>query len=84
MAKKRGRSQTVRTAPAKKFSPLAGLVNFVAWLTGVLVALAVGFGMTSQVLTIPYVLPVVTVTAGWIVVILTVLGVVLKVLDKFS
>jgi hypothetical protein len=57
------------------------LVNFLVWLTGVLVSLAVGFGMTDRILAVRYIPDVVTVTAGWIVVILTVVGVILKIVD---
>ena len=58
------------------------LVNFVAWLTGVLVSLAVGFGMIDTVLTVRWIPVIATVVAGWIVVILTVLGVILALLNK--
>jgi len=58
------------------------LVNFVAWLTGVLVSLAVAFAMTAGTLTIPYIPDMVTVVAGWIVVVTTVLSVVLAIFNK--
>lgn len=45
------------------------LLGVVAWLTGILVSLAVGFGMIGQTLTIPFIPAIVTVVAGWIVVI---------------
>lgn len=50
-------------------------LHFVAWLTGVLVSLAVGFGMTGKVLTIPWLPEIVTVVAGWVVVVTTLLSV---------
>jgi hypothetical protein len=59
-----------------------GLLNFVAWLTGVLVSLAVGFAMTGGTLTVPWLPSVVTVVAGWIVVITTLVSVVLAVLKQ--
>jgi len=59
------------------------LWGFVTWLTGVLVSLAVGFGMVSGSLRIPLVPELVTATAGWIVVALSVLGVTLALIDKF-
>jgi hypothetical protein len=59
-----------------------GLVNLVAWLTGVLVSLAVGFAMTGGSLTVPWLPSVVTVVAGWIVVLTTLLSVVLAVLKQ--
>ena len=63
---------------------LATLVAIILWLTGIIVALAVGFGMTSGTLSIPWLPSALTVAAGWIVVILTVLGVVLAIIDKAS
>jgi hypothetical protein len=59
-----------------------GLLNFVAWLTGVLVSLAVGFAMTGGTLTVPWLPSVVTVVAGWIVVLTTLISVVLAVLKQ--
>jgi hypothetical protein len=60
------------------------VLNFVAWMTGVLVSLAVGFAMTGGTLTVPWLdslgAGVVTMVAGWIVVIATLVGVVLAVL----
>jgi len=69
---------------AKKSGPISMLVALVAWLTGVLVSLAVGFGMIGGTLTIPWILPTITVVAGWIVVILTLVSVVLAILDRIS
>ena len=60
---------------------LSILINIAIWLTGVLVSLAVGFGMVNGVLNIPYISPIVPV-AGWIVVILTLTSVVLAIIDK--
>jgi hypothetical protein len=59
-----------------------GLLSFVAWLTGVLVSLAVGFAMTGSTLTIPGLPSIITVVAGWIVVITTLVSVVLAVLKQ--
>ncbi len=67
---------------------LASLWSLVAWLTGILVSLAVGFGMVGGTLTIPYLSTVangvIVTTAGYIVVILALLGVVLKIIDKIG
>ncbi|MFH1365632.1 MAG: hypothetical protein ABIH28_03550, partial [archaeon] len=57
---------------------LSKLVTLIIWLTGVLVSLAVGFGMISGALTIPYIQTIVPI-AGWIVVILTIAGVILSI-----
>ncbi len=66
---------------AKKTS---SLLNMVAWLTGVIVSLAVGFGMVGGTLTLPSWLggSVVAMIAGWIVVITTLLGVVLALIKQ--
>jgi hypothetical protein len=61
---------------------MKGVLNFVAWLTGVLVSLAVGFAMTGGTLTVPWLPSIITVVAGWIVVVTTLLSVVLAVLKQ--
>ena len=58
------------------------VVGLVVWITGVLVSLAVGFGMISGTLTIPYIQVIVPI-AGWIVVVLTIIGVVLAIVNKY-
>lgn len=62
-------------APAK----IAGLI---AWIVGVLVSLSVGAGMADQVLTVPYIHPLVTVVAGWIVIVGTILSVIMALFGK--
>lgn len=58
------------------------LISLTVWLTGVLVSLAVGFGMVDGVLTVMWLPEIVTVVAGWIVVVLTILAVVLALIDN--
>lgn len=65
-----------------KAKPMSVLVNIAVWLTGVLVSLAVGFGMTDQTLTVKFLHPLITVWAGWVVIILTILSVVLAVIER--
>jgi len=62
---------------AKKGSKV---LNFIAWLTGVIVALAVGFGLTSGTLSVPYI-GIVNEIAGWVVVVTTVIGVILAIIQ---
>lgn len=73
---------------AKKNSSrsLHKLLSFIAWITGVIVALSVAFGMIEGTLSLPSILggATVAIIAGWIVVITTVLGVILAIVDKFS
>jgi hypothetical protein len=58
------------------------VVGIVAWLTGVIVSLAVGFGMAGGTLTLPYWLggSVVAMVAGWVVIVTTLLSIVLAIL----
>lgn len=65
-----------------KSKSLSKAIRVVGWITGVLVALAVGFGMADGTLKVPLVQPLVPL-AGWIVVILTLIGVVMALIDKF-
>lgn len=60
------------------------VLNFVAWLTGVIVSLAVGFAMIGGTLTVPYWLggDIVAMIAGYVVVITTLLSVILAVLKQ--
>ena len=62
--------------------PISNLLHLAAWLTGVLVSLAVGFGMVDGILTIWWVPAIVTVIAGWIVVVLAIVSVVLAIANK--
>ena len=52
------------------------VLNFIVWLTEVLVALAVGFGLIGGTLSVPYI-GVVNVIAGWVVIVTTLLGLIL-------
>lgn len=60
------------------------VLNFVAWLTGVIVSLAVGFAMIGGTLTLPWWLggDTLAIIAGWVVVITTILGAVLAILKQ--
>ncbi len=66
----------------RKGTPLGAVWGFIMWLVGVLVSLAVGFGMADGTLRIPFIPDVVAVTAGWIVILLAILGVLLKIIDR--
>ena len=65
-----------------KSKPVSNLVNIAAWITGILVSLAVGFGMVDSVLTVRFIPAVITVIAGWLVVILTVISIILAIANK--
>lgn len=61
---------------------LHDIVNLALWVTGILVSLAVGFGMIDGILGVRWVPEVITVAAGWVVVILTIVGVILAIIDN--
>ncbi len=63
--------------------PVNKALSIIAWITGVLVALAVGFGMADRILTIPYVQPIVPL-AGWIVIILTIIGAIMAIAEALK
>ncbi len=65
-----------------KSKPVASLFSIAAWITGVLVSLAVGFGMVDGVLSVRFIPTVVTVIAGWLVVILTIISIILAIANK--
>ena len=68
-------------------SGVRDMLNLVAWVAGVLVSLAVGFGMIDGTLSIPWggaTMLAVTGIAGWVVVILALVGVVLGITDKLG
>lgn len=74
---------------ARKGGTLGLLVSFVIWITGILVSLAVGFAMTTNGAlnqSIPWLSEIangaIVSAAGWIVVILTVLSVLLAIVEK--
>ena len=61
------------------------VLNFVVWLTGVLVSLSVGFAMIDGTLTLPFWLGVnlgVPMIVGWVVVITTLVSALLAVIEK--
>lgn len=59
------------------------VLNFIAWLTGIIVSLSVGFGMIGGTLSLPIWLggDIVAMIAGWIVVITTFIGIITAILD---
>ena len=70
---------------AKK-NTLQKILSFVAWLTGVIVSLSVGFAMTDKILALPLCLggATVAVVAGWIVIITTAVSVILAIVNAFN
>ena len=62
---------------------MAKFISFLMWLTGVIVALTIGFAMTNGTLSLPVWLGGATLAmiAGWIVIIAAVLGVILEIIE---
>jgi hypothetical protein len=58
------------------------LVGIIIWIVGVLVALAVGSGMIDKTLTIPKIPTIITIVAGWVVVVGAILSVILAIFSK--
>lgn len=58
------------------------LVGVLTWIVGVIVALAVGSGMIDSTLMIPGIPIVITVIAGWIVVVGAILSLILAIFNK--
>jgi hypothetical protein len=60
------------------------VLNFIAWLTGVLVSLSIGFAMIGGTLTLPSWLggSVLAMIVGWVVVVTTVIGAVMAILRQ--
>ncbi|MFA5993091.1 MAG: hypothetical protein WC796_05280 [Candidatus Pacearchaeota archaeon] len=66
-----------------KSEVLRKILNVVIWLTGIIVSLAVAWAMITQVIKVPLV-PQASIIAGWIVLITTILGLILAVIDYAS
>jgi len=60
------------------------VLNFIAWLTGVIVSLAVGFAMIGGTLDLPSWLGghVLAMIAGWVVVITTLISAVMAIINQ--
>lgn len=69
---------------AKKEAGMNALVTFVAWLVGVIVSLAVGEALINGTLAVSYIGTITNVVAGWIVVIVTIIGVLMAIVNKLN
>jgi|TARA_B100001964_G_scaffold189998_1_gene211868 uncharacterized membrane protein len=58
------------------------LVAILTWIVGVIVALAVGSGMISGILAVPGIPGIVTVVAGWVVVVGAIISIILAIFGK--
>tara|TARA_Y100000034_G_C6807889_1_gene362901 strand:- start:25 stop:228 length:204 start_codon:yes stop_codon:yes gene_type:complete len=66
---------------AKKRS---NILNFIAWITGVLVSLSVGFAMVDGILTLPSWLGgnTLALIVGWVVIVTTAISAVLAIIQR--
>jgi hypothetical protein len=58
------------------------LIGLVLWTVGIIVSLAVGSGMIDSTLNIPGIPTIITVVAGWIVVVGAIVSVILAIFNK--
>ncbi|MFH0808067.1 MAG: hypothetical protein V1888_00405 [archaeon] len=58
------------------------LIGVITWIVGILVSLAVGSGMIDGTLMIPAIPVIITVIAGWIVVIGAIISLILAIFNK--
>ncbi|NPE27180.1 hypothetical protein HNV12_04230 [Methanococcoides sp. SA1] len=58
------------------------LIGVITWIVGILVSLAVGSGMIDGTLVIPMIPMIITVIAGWIVVIGAIISLILAIFNK--
>lgn len=56
-------------------------VNAIMWMVGILVTLSIAFAMTAGTLTIPFLPSILVVSAGWILIVLTAMGVIGNMVD---
>ena len=63
---------------------LSKILSFIAWLTGVVVSLAVAFGMIDGVLSIRFIPHLIMIIFGWIVVATTLISVLIGMMKLFS
>jgi uncharacterized membrane protein len=60
------------------------ILEFIVWLTGIIVSLAVAFGMIDGVLSIRLIPHVVLVVFGWIVIVTTLIGAIIGIVKLFE
>lgn len=58
------------------------LIAVLTWIVGVIVALAVGSGMIDSILTVPGIPGIITIVAGWVVVVGAIISVILAIFGK--
>ena len=69
---------------ASKRGTFTTIINLALWLTGVLVSLAVGFGMIDGILSVRWIPTTIIAIAGWVVVVLTLVSVLLAIISQIK
>jgi len=83
MAKQKAKNNRAQaTQISNKKDSSSTLMGIILWITGILVSLAVGFGMISRTLTVPFIPTIITVIAGWIVVIGSIISLIMAIFNK--
>lgn len=60
------------------------ILAIIMWIVGIIISLAVGFGLISKVLAIPYIPSLVLIIVGWIAVVSTVIGMIIAIVNYFN
>jgi hypothetical protein len=60
----------------------SNLIGVLTWIVGIISALAVGSGMIDETLIIPAIPAIITIVAGWVVVVGAILSLILAVFSK--
>jgi len=63
---------------------LSKILNFIMWLTGIIVSLAVAFGMIDGILSIRFIPHLIMIIFGWIVIITTIIGAIIGIAKGFK
>jgi hypothetical protein len=58
------------------------LIGILTWIVGVIVALAVGSGMIDRTLSVPGIPGIITIIAGWVVVVGGIISLILAIFNK--
>lgn len=72
----------VETKKIEKGNLKNNLLRFSTWLTGVIVSLMMGFAMINKYIIIPHIPILVVIVAGWAVIVITVLNIILAFFNK--
>ncbi len=68
----------------QKTGPLGKILQLLLWFTGVIVSLAVAFGMIDGVLSVRFIPIGIMAFFGWVVVVTTILGVLVAIIGKLT